>query len=89
MTVVDEYKVARLKRNRTDLEVNSHARVWVCSLKSCHAIFKLEKNLAYHMTCHKGDHRLFKSAQLEFFIMLAKLVSIFFCNICDMGNFCR
>jgi hypothetical protein len=53
--LVDEVKVARLKRNRTDLELNSQDRVWVCSLRSCHAIFKSQKNLGYHMTCHKGE----------------------------------
>ena len=51
---MDVFKVARLKRNRTDLEVNSQARVLVCSVKSCHAIFKEAKNLEFHMTCHNG-----------------------------------
>ena len=31
----------RLKRNRTDLEVDGEARVWVCSAKFCYAIFKV------------------------------------------------
>ena len=45
----------RLKRHRTDLEVAGEDRVWVCSAKHCHAIFKTESILDFHVSCHKAE----------------------------------
>jgi len=51
----DEYKISRLTKNRTDLEMDGDKRVWVCSVKNCYAIFKEEASLDYHGRCHKED----------------------------------
>ncbi|XP_023330390.1 zinc finger protein 729 isoform X2 [Eurytemora carolleeae] len=62
----EEYKISRLRRNRTNLEVDGENRVWVCSTKSCHAIFKEEKNLDYHISCHKEDCMECQECKKEF-----------------------
>jgi len=51
----EDYRITRLKRNRTDLEVDGEARVWVCSAKFCYAIFKMESSLDYHVRCHRPE----------------------------------
>jgi len=52
----EETKLHKLLRNRTELEVDGDTRIWVCSVRNCYAIFKDEKILDLHRTCHQPDN---------------------------------